>query len=189
MENNLNTVDICTAFGHFIKFTVSLGEPGVISSLDVSKNAFEIMMQNQRCISKPTLLNVLVEQTKKDKLFNDLLRLVEKGLKFSPGQLESGKSYLTTVTSALWCIDHHQSTLSDRGCEILFKGYNTPSLSKHRKWEHTSLSAYKLATHVVSLYAVSLYAACIAEYSVHCCLCSRPAPIMPAISGTSGREA
>ena len=81
----------------------------------------------------------------------------QKGLKFSSGQLESGKSYLTTVTAALWYIDHHQSTLRDRGCEIpeLFKpfeGYNTPSLSKHRKRQHTSLSADKLATHVASLY-------------------------------------
>ena len=135
--------------------------PCVSSSLDVSKNAFEIMMHNQRRVSKPTLPDALVERTKKDKLFNDMLRLVEqKGLKFSPGQLESGKSYLTTVTAALWYIDHHQSTLTDRGCEIpeLFKpfeGYNTPSLSKRK---HISLSTDKLATHVASLYDALLLA-------------------------------
>ena len=84
-------------------------------------------------------------------------------MKFSPGQLESGKPYLTTVTAALWYIDHHQSTLRNRGCEIpkLFnpvKGYNTPSLSKHLKWKHTSLSADKLATHVALLYDAVLLA-------------------------------
>ena len=83
VDKDLNTVDVCTAFGHFVKFAVTLNEPCVSSSLDVST-----------------------------------------------GQLESGKSYLTTVTAALWYIDHHQSTLTDRGCEIpeLFKpfgGYNT----------------------------------------------------------------
>ena len=88
------------------------------------------MMQNQRRISKPTLpfssssLDVSKNtfehvERRKDKLFNDLLRLVEqKGLKFSTGQLDSGKSYLITVTSTLWYIDHHESTIMDRGCEI-----------------------------------------------------------------------
>ena len=95
VDKHLNTVDVCIAFGHFVKFTVIVNEPGVSSSLDVSKNAFEIMMQTQRCLSKPTLPDALVEQTK-DKLFNDLLWLVDqKGLKLSPGQLELGKSYLT----------------------------------------------------------------------------------------------
>jgi len=106
VDKDLNTVYVCTTFGHYVKFTVTLNDPGVSSSLDVSRNAFEIMMQNQHCLSKPTLPDALVGRTKKDKLFNDLLRLVEqKGLKFSPGQLESGRSYLTTVTAALWYID------------------------------------------------------------------------------------
>ena len=45
VAKELNTVDVCAAFGLFIKFTVSLDEPGVSSTLDVSKNAFEVMMQ------------------------------------------------------------------------------------------------------------------------------------------------
>ena len=102
IHKDLNTVDVCTAFGHYGKFTVTLNVPGVSSSLDVSKNAFEIMMQNQHRLSKPTLPNALVERTKKDKLFNDSVQLMEqKGLKFSPRQFESGKSYLTTVTAPL----------------------------------------------------------------------------------------
>ena len=43
IDKHLNTVDVCTAFGHFVKFTVILNKPGISSSLDVSKNAFEIM--------------------------------------------------------------------------------------------------------------------------------------------------
>ena len=45
VEKELNNVDVCAAFGLFVKFTVSLDEPGVSSILDVSKNASEVMMQ------------------------------------------------------------------------------------------------------------------------------------------------
>ena len=164
VQKELNAVDVCTAFGKFVKFIVSLDEPIVSCSLDVSKNAFEVMMQSQRRICRPSLPDPVVERTKKDKLFNDLLRLVEqKGLKFSPGQLESGKSYLTTVSSALWYVDGHHSTLSSRGCDIPelfkpFKGYNTPELSKHRKRKHNNLNADKLAAHVASLFDALLLA-------------------------------
>ena len=46
VDKSLNTVEVCSVFGHYVKFTVSLNELGVSSSMDVSKNAFEIMMQN-----------------------------------------------------------------------------------------------------------------------------------------------
>ena len=41
VAKELNTVDVCAAFGLFVKITVSLDEPGVSSTLDVSKNAFK----------------------------------------------------------------------------------------------------------------------------------------------------
>ena len=41
VAKELNTVDVCSAFGLFVKFTVSLDEPGVSSTLDVSKDAFK----------------------------------------------------------------------------------------------------------------------------------------------------
>ena len=65
VDKDLNTVDVCTVFGHYVRFTVTLNEPGVSSSLDVSKNAFEIMMRNHRRLSKPTLPDVLLERTKR----------------------------------------------------------------------------------------------------------------------------
>ena len=45
VAKELNTVDVCAAFGLFVKFTISLADPGVSSTLDVSKNAFDVMMQ------------------------------------------------------------------------------------------------------------------------------------------------
>ena len=158
MQKELNVVDICTAFGLYIRFIMSLDELET-SAEDISRNAFAIMMQNQRCISAQatSLPDAVVEQTKKNKLFNDLLCVVEqKGLKSSSRQLESCRSYLIAVTSALWYIDGHQSTLSSHCFDIpelfqLFKGYNFPQLSKHRKREHVNLNADKVATHVASL--------------------------------------
>ena len=152
MQKELNVVDICTAFGLYIRFIVSLDEPKT-SAEDISRNAFAIMMQDQRyiCAQAPSLPDAVVERTKKDKLFNDLLRVVEqKGLKLSSGELESCRSYLIAVTSAL-------STRSCCGCDIPelfqpFKGYNSPQLSKHRKREHMNLNADKVATHAASLY-------------------------------------
>ena len=69
VQRELNVVDICTAFGLYIRFIVSLDEPKM-SAEDISRNAFAIMMQNQRCIcaQAPSLPDAVVEQTKKDKL-------------------------------------------------------------------------------------------------------------------------
>ena len=54
VQKELNAVDICTAFGLYIRFIVSLDEPKT-SAEDISRNAFEIMMQNQCCICAQAL--------------------------------------------------------------------------------------------------------------------------------------
>ena len=142
VEKDLNVAEVCASFGHFVKFIVSVEKPGESSGVTVSRNAFAIMMRSQHSACQPSLPNPLVERTRKDKLFNDILQLVAKqGLKFSPGQLEAGKSFLSTVTSVLWYIDQHQSSLASRGCNVpelfkSFQGYNCPELSKHRKHDH-----------------------------------------------------
>lgn len=68
VQKELNAVAICTAFGLYIRFIVSLDEP-VTSAEDISRNAFAIMMQNQRriCAQAPSLPDAVVERTKKDK--------------------------------------------------------------------------------------------------------------------------
>ena len=78
-------------------------------------------------------------------------------MKFLSDQLESGRSYVNTVCSALWDIDGHRGTLGLRGCNVpemfrKFNGYNTPELSKHRKRKSQNLNADKLADHTASLY-------------------------------------
>ena len=64
------------------------------------------MMYSQHSTCQPSLPNLLGERTRKAKLFNNILQLVvKKGLKFTPGQLESGNSFISTIASALWYID------------------------------------------------------------------------------------
>ena len=49
---------------------------------DPVKNAFEVMMANQRLLCQPRLPERIAEKNKRDKLFNDLIALLDsKGLK------------------------------------------------------------------------------------------------------------
>ena len=84
VQKELNVVDICTAFGLYIRFIMSLDELET-SAEDICICDYK---QNERhiCTQAPSLPNAVVEQTKKNKRFNDLLRVVEqKGLKLSSG--------------------------------------------------------------------------------------------------------
>ena len=66
-----------------VKFRVSTQSESVASSVNPVKNAFEIMMSNQRELCRPRLPERLIEKNKKDKLFNDLIDLLDsKGLKW-----------------------------------------------------------------------------------------------------------
>ena len=62
VQKELNVVDICTVFGLYIRF-VSLDEPET-SAEDISRNAFAIVMQNQRriCAQAPSI-HVVLPQT------------------------------------------------------------------------------------------------------------------------------
>ena len=82
------------------------------------------MMEAQRCICVPALPEPIPEHNKKDKLYNDLLKLTDqKSLKLSHGDVKSGKRYFVNLISTLWYIDGHHNSLTDRGYKIpeLFK--------------------------------------------------------------------
>ena len=70
------TADVVSAFGHFVKFLVSVDEPAPTATSMV-KRAFQMMMVSQINICKPCLPKFVEEKTKKDELFNDLLRFVK----------------------------------------------------------------------------------------------------------------
>ena len=95
-------------------------------------NVLDILMAGQRRLCMPSLPNRVEERNRKDKLFNDLISLLESiGKKWPSSEVQSGKSFLTNV---LWYIDGHHETFEAQGCHIpeLFKpftGYNKPELS------------------------------------------------------------
>ena len=99
----MNVMDVCQTFGNFIKFRViSENESLAPTGVDPVKNAFEIMMNSQRQLRKPRLPERIIEKNKKDKLFNDLITLLEsKGLKWTEGEITSGKCFVATLTSVL----------------------------------------------------------------------------------------
>ena len=80
--------------------------------------AFAVLMANQRLLCLPKLPNLLCEKTK-DKVCNDLICLVDgMGLKWQSGEVNSGKSFLITLSNVLWYIDGHHESLASRGYEI-----------------------------------------------------------------------
>ena len=103
-------------------------------------------------------MDPIPEHNKKDKLYNDLLKLADqRGLKLPHSDVESGKRYFVTLTSILWYLNGHHTSLADRGCKIpelfkTFQGYNMPQLSKHRKRQHVNVSSEKLSGLVNLLY-------------------------------------
>ena len=155
---DMNVCDVCRSFGSFVKLHVEQQRPDAPSSNTDTPDAFAILMANQRLLSSPALPDRLQERNKKDKLYNDLISLVDgMGLKWQSGEVKSGKSFLITLTNTLWYIDGHHESLSSRNCEVpqLFRpfvGYNMPELTKHRKRQSTNLSSDALSMHVSSLY-------------------------------------
>lgn len=156
-------MEVTPLFGSYVQFAVkSPDEPLPTSSSVVMRNAFEIMRKSQQLLSQRRLPQRLSERTKKDKLFNDLLNLLEtKKWDWAPDGVESGRVFLTTLTNVLWYLDSHHDTLSHRGCKVPelfspYQGYNVPQASKHRKRSAANLSCEKLAGYSASLYEVLL---------------------------------
>ena len=67
-----------------------------------------MLMANQRKLSRPALPKYVEERTKRDKLFNDIMKLLEgMGKKWCSGEVQSRKSFLTTLANVILCIDGH----------------------------------------------------------------------------------
>ena len=121
-------------------------------------NAFEIMMEAQRNLSRSNQLPAQVTaRNNKDQLFNDIVAFFEKkGWKWNDGGNSHGKSFIAMLQEVMWYIDGHHETLEARSCSIpsefkSFTGYNVPEKSKHRKRAHVNLSQEVLSKHVMLL--------------------------------------
>jgi len=119
----------------------------IIQATPPLPNAFSILMYNQRLLSQPRAPEKLQVRTRKDKLYNDVIQMLDdEGLKYPASVVSSsGRDFVKTLTEVLWYIDGHQETIKKQSFPIpdhflKFVGYNAPELAKHRKRQHTNLS-------------------------------------------------
>ena len=125
-------------------------------------DAFKLMMLSQRQqIRKLPRKKKESPRNQKDKLFNDLIHLLEaKQLFYSPTEAESsGHNLVKVFTDLLWHIDGHHTTLRDQSCAIPlvfanFSGYNLPEHSKYGKRKMANLSSDSLKALSHSLFSV-----------------------------------
>ena len=98
-------------------------------------------------------------RTKKDKLYNDFLKLLKEENALFPG-IEfnsSGNNFVKTVVECLWHVDGHHEKLMKQSAPIpdyfmRFTGYNLPQLLKHRKRQNNNLSSSMLKSLSSSLF-------------------------------------
>ena len=192
-----------SAFGNFLRFYVQQARHELPSAENppLRRNAFELMMCAQAERASVVLPRKVQVRNKKDELFNDILQLIEKeGLVWKASEVDNGTSSnaISTLRDALWYIDGHHQTLSDRSCHVphIFAGfteYNNPERSKHKKRSSSPLCADTLKSHSQRLFGnlqrpfwsrsgwnvlkaeVELLAKALAKYAD--CLCAKKARI------------
>ena len=134
---------VCLIFGLFVKFVVLLSECEPIE--------YELLPKRQKLNGDTPngLPSALRENTRKDKLFNELLKFLEgKEVGWNDPEVY-GKPFLLDLCSVLWYLDGHHEVFASRSCPIpmLFKsfaGFNKPELSKHRKRSISNMNRDKL---------------------------------------------
>ena len=73
---NMNVCDVCRSFGSCVKLHVEDSQD-CRAPTNTGPDAFAVLMANQRLLCSPKLPDLLHEKTKKDKLYNDLICLVD----------------------------------------------------------------------------------------------------------------
>ena len=147
VDSHLPADDVCKQFGSYVRLNCE--EEAGAEAVPV-QNAFQIMMANQRSLSRRSQLPARIDRPRnnKDKLFNDLVDLFEeKNWKWCDGGDVHGKSFICTLRDAL---EARQGPIPDPFNK--FVGYNTPEKSKHRKRQVGNLSFDILVKHVAALH-------------------------------------
>ena len=90
------------------------------------------MMYNSQLLSQPGLPPSVMERNKKDRLYNDVLKMLEENNVAFPGVevKTSGQAFLRAIVDCLWYLDGHHDALKKQNCPIPelfshFNGYNT----------------------------------------------------------------
>lgn len=95
------------------------------------------MRNAQRELSKKQMPNLVEPRTKKQKLWNDVIKFLEvKNCKWKSAEVSSyGSNLVQAITNVLWHIDGQHDVFKKQSLPIpsIFTNYNRPDLSKHRK--------------------------------------------------------
>ena len=97
---DMNVVQVCRTFGFFIKISVAQPEPP-------RQNAFDILMANQRKLSRPVLPEYVEER---------IVKLL--GKKWCSGEVQSGKSFLSTLANVILYIDGLHESIEIQACGV-----------------------------------------------------------------------
>ena len=142
-------------FGPFLRYYTC----NRLQQLPPMHNAFTVLMSSQRQLSLPGLPAPVTVRTKKDKLYNNFLELLNKekasflGIEVN----SSGKNFVKRVVECLWYVDGCHEKLKKQSAPIpdyftRFTGYNLPQFLKHRKRQSTNLSSLMLKSLSSSLF-------------------------------------
>lgn len=148
IEVSLELETAASIFGPFIKYHVIVPDT---PPQPARVNAFSLMMSSSQSFSQPGLPPSLTEHNKKDKLYNDVLKVLEENNVSFPGSeiKSSGQTFMRALVDCLWYLDGHHDALAKQNCPIpeffrQFNGYNTPEVSKHRKRSISNLTGSTL---------------------------------------------
>jgi len=145
---SLSVLNVCEAFGKFVKFTVEVDSesstPGSNMSLinpassSNTLNAFQVMMaaQRKKQLGDNELPFVVVVKNNKDRMYNDLISLMkELGIKWNDPEAY-GEPFLRKLCDVLWYLEGHHHTIAEHSPSLFsnFPGYNCPNIARdHRE--------------------------------------------------------
>ena len=114
-------------------------------------NSFSLLTYNSQLLSQPGLPPSVTERNKKDRLYYDVLKMLEEeSVAFQGGEVKSsGHAFLRAIVDCLRYLDGHHDALKKQSCPLSelfsrFNGYNTPEVSKHQKRSISNLSSSTL---------------------------------------------
>ena len=120
IDLDLPLVPVVDTFGRFVKYSVCVCVEE--SATTTARNAFDVLMASQQALqsSETALPKLLTERNNKDKLYNDVLRLLQsKALRLRHDEVNSfGTRLVKALRDALWHIDGHHTAFAQRSTSL-----------------------------------------------------------------------
>ena len=134
MEIDLCVQDISSMFGPDVKYILDHQDKSVSTV-----NAFDILMHSQKQLSKPALPRLLDERNGKDRLYNEIIHLLEsKKLSWHGDTVNThGRHFVCTLTDVLWYLAGHHDTLQKQSMpipDVFWVQHTTPYQAQKKEY-------------------------------------------------------